>query len=289
MASVGPLHLWIDPEEPPYLDEDYENAVAELRSERDKLFRSVRTWLEPYSDDWFEGKFYPSGRAKDEAVQRQQRIWMDEAKRLNENIFQWYLAGLGRPDCLADFSYWSKMARYEVVELTLLSMGFEPTLYFRDRFEPQQMKRKNVAPTDKYALRRHEMFTRQFPPRLGNVSPRDLAHWVREVDLDAHPAFLRMIDTIEMRLQGRVSPKPKQADLEAPDEDRKPEAREVVSLAKLITAMAIDGYGYAPASRRSPIPKEIQDIADRLGLSLSGDTIRKYLQIGAKYLPPDQK
>ncbi len=53
--------------------------------------------------------------------------------------------------------------------------------------------------------------------------------------------------------------------------------------------MAIDNYGYVPDARRGPIPKEIQDMMAALGLEISQDTIRKYLQIGAKHLPKDWK
>ncbi|MFG5382454.1 hypothetical protein [Yoonia sp. R2-816] len=67
------------------------------------------------------------------------------------------------------------------------------------------------------------------------------------------------------------------------------EGRELASLSKLLTAIAIHEYGYDPTQRRSPIPQAIQDTCDKLGLPMSADTIRKYLQIGAKHLPKDWK
>ena len=86
-----------------------------------------------------------------------------------------------------------------------------------------------------------------------------------------------------------VSTDAEREDAQALTVESAPEGREVASLAKLLTAIAIEEYGYDPASRRSPIPREIQDIATRLGLSVSQDTIRKYLQMGARYLPKDHQ
>jgi hypothetical protein len=75
---------------------------------------------------------------------------------------------------------------------------------------------------------------------------------------------------------------------ETPDQGRF-ENREKTSLSKLLVAVAIDAYGYDPTARRSPIPNEIQNIAAALGLTVSTDTIRQYLQMGARHLPRDWK
>lgn len=78
-------------------------------------------------------------------------------------------------------------------------------------------------------------------------------------------------------------------DLQAFKDNTPLEGRELVSVSKLLTAIAIDAYGYDPAAKRGPIPTELQGISDKLGLGVSADTIRKYLQTGAKYLPKDWK
>lgn len=61
--------------------------------------------------------------------------------------------------------------------------------------------------------------------------------------------------------------------------------RERESLLKLIIGMAVDGYGYDPKGGRSPIAKELSDHLLRLGLSLSDDTIRSYLNEAKEHLP----
>ena len=59
------------------------------------------------------------------------------------------------------------------------------------------------------------------------------------------------------------------------------------AVARIITAIAIEEYGYNPDALRSPIPKEIEGIMSRLGLEGSAETVLKYLKIGASDLPED--
>ena len=63
--------------------------------------------------------------------------------------------------------------------------------------------------------------------------------------------------------------------------------RERDSLLKLIIGMAIDGYGFDVKAARSPIARELSDNLQRLGLSLSDDTIRAYLNEAKALLPGD--
>lgn len=61
-------------------------------------------------------------------------------------------------------------------------------------------------------------------------------------------------------------------------------SRERQTLKKILIAMAMDGYGYDPAAARSPFPKELEGIMDRMGLSVSDDTIRAKLKKAAELL-----
>ena len=62
-------------------------------------------------------------------------------------------------------------------------------------------------------------------------------------------------------------------------------ARERQTLYKIIIGMAVDAYGYAPSSMRSPFPKELEGILDRLGVPVSDDTIRKKIAEASEFLP----
>ncbi len=65
--------------------------------------------------------------------------------------------------------------------------------------------------------------------------------------------------------------------------------KEKESLLKMIIAMAIDGYGYNPADKKSPIPGQIVEHVEALGLAIDGDTVRKWLKEAACLLPPPEK
>ena len=59
------------------------------------------------------------------------------------------------------------------------------------------------------------------------------------------------------------------------------------TLFKMIIGMAIGGYSYDPKASKSPTAKEISDDLLRQGISVSDDTIRKWLKEAAEILPPD--
>lgn len=61
--------------------------------------------------------------------------------------------------------------------------------------------------------------------------------------------------------------------------------RERDNLLRLIIGMAIDAYGYDVKAQRSPLARELSGHLQLLGLSLSDDTIRKYLDEAKELLP----
>lgn len=63
--------------------------------------------------------------------------------------------------------------------------------------------------------------------------------------------------------------------------------RERDSLLKLVLGMAIDGYGFDVKAARSPTARELSDQLQMLGLPLSDDTIRAYLNEAKALLPGD--
>jgi hypothetical protein len=62
-------------------------------------------------------------------------------------------------------------------------------------------------------------------------------------------------------------------------------ARERGTLLKLVLGMAKGGYGYDPAKSRSTIAEDIVSDLAMLGISVSHDTVRKWLKEAAKLLP----
>lgn len=62
------------------------------------------------------------------------------------------------------------------------------------------------------------------------------------------------------------------------------------TLLKLVIGMAVKGYGHDPAASKSTAPKEIADDLAALGISVTDDTVRKYLKKAAgAVLPASQR
>ncbi len=66
-----------------------------------------------------------------------------------------------------------------------------------------------------------------------------------------------------------------------PDPDPLLNPAERKTVAKLIFAMAVDCYGYDPTQKQSPTTKAIMEAAARADVSITEDTIRKWLKKGA--------
>ena len=107
------------------------------------------------------------------------------------------------------------------------------------------------------------------------ITPRELFNWFEVVQLEIHPEFKSMY-----LQEAAASTEPERV---PPKTDK----REIDTICQLFAAMAIDQLGYDPKSQRSPIPKEIAELAASMGLSITDDTVRKYLRRGASFIPED--
>jgi hypothetical protein len=65
--------------------------------------------------------------------------------------------------------------------------------------------------------------------------------------------------------------------------------RERETALKLIIGMAVKGYSYDPKASKSSIAKDISDDLISLGISVSDDTIRKWLKEATELLPPNRE
>lgn len=195
----------------------------------------------------------------------------------------WYAGGFGHPDHVADFEYWSRMPQLSVGELTCLSVGIEPTEYpdtnLRDLCKSKD--RAKFCKPQQFILLRYEQLKRKFD-RHGHdrsVSPAEFLDWVKQFEFPVHPEFLDLLRRFhDQPDEGKASIKVLKTD-----------RREIDSIAMLFTAMAIDQLGYAPGQARSPIPKEIGQLAAELGMTITDETIRKYLRIGEQFISSDWK
>lgn len=202
------------------------------------------------------------------------RFQNDELLRINSQEPPWYAAGFGHPKHVADLDYWGKTGRLSVAELTCLSIGIEPKEFalLEGRAITKRATGILLGPLA-FFVRRLEQFSRQFSfnPEIQHSPSRFLA-WSNSVELEVHPEFQKLL----IRYHGT-----RELKAAALEDTHSVDRRELVSVARIITVLAIDNLGYQPTEAKSPIPKQIADLAAEHGINLSVETVRKYLKMGA--------
>lgn len=73
--------------------------------------------------------------------------------------------------------------------------------------------------------------------------------------------------------------------MELPPVDKPLGTRERDTLLKLVIGMATSGYAYNPEDGRSSVPADIASDVEKLGLSMTDDTVRKWLKEAKALLP----
>jgi hypothetical protein len=214
---------------------------------------------------------------------------LEEVRGLLSKKPNWLIGGFGHPDYQADFEYWGQMEKYELHEALMLSVGIEPKHFGAQDLKNAEVKMQTtalIAPIE-FVVRRHEQFLRKYPTGMYEtvrVSPSFLYEWFTDIALTVHPRFL---EALHNRVRG--GKKNNSATVSIDVTNAKTDKREVDMIAQLFAAMAIDNYGYDPKAKRSPVPKEITVLAAEMGLSVTDDTVRKYLKLGSRFIPDDWK
>jgi hypothetical protein len=75
---------------------------------------------------------------------------------------------------------------------------------------------------------------------------------------------------------------------EDPSKGSEISTRERDSLLKLVIGMAVEGYRYDPAQKRSSAVPDIVADLERAGVPLDADTVRKWLRQATELLPPQE-
>lgn len=195
----------------------------------------------------------------------------------------WYAGGFGHPDHVADFPFWARMAYVSVREAACLSVGVGP-----DDFPQADLDaiRKVSAtarwPAHDFLLRRIDQMQRAFDPAgYGwRIDPGSFLSWVDRVEFEVHPEYLRLLRAFHGREASRTDSLAASENGNSASSGRE-NPREVDTMARLFLVIAMEKLGYDPKNRRSSIAKAIVDMASKHGISVSEDTVRKYLRRGA--------
>lgn len=276
----GAFYTWHPPDLDPSVGPCDPAPFDKFDERRRAMLHALRARLGQFSDDQIAALQDVSTEPTDDAI----ATWIKDLRRDLDRLKQvqppWYAGGFGHPAHRADFEYWSKMPTFSMAEVLCLSLGIEPASFDKDSLARLEKKEKstNLWPPLIFLLRRKDQLERRFGPYP--ISPIEFLEWSDRVAFDTHPEFVQLL-----RLYHTRSPQPtSQAGSEL-----KPDKREIDKIAQLFTALAIDNYGYDPGKARSPIPGEIVSLAADMGLEVSDETVRKYLRVGASFIPPDWK
>lgn len=186
----------------------------------------------------------------------------------------WYLGGLGHPDYAADFAYWSKIPHLALSEAVCLSLGIEPSVFSEEdleRYRRPQHRRHNPNHVGHFIGRRFELLRRHFqalPMGQKTLPMAEFKRWVVEHDIEVTDDFRATI------LGGHQSSSAEPA--------AKANVREMRSVAKLLYLIAVEHYDYE-YKRNNSAARKLKHLADQHGISLSDDTILKYLKMGSMF------
>lgn len=205
-----------------------------------------------------------------------------------------------RPPALADFEvydFWSKAAYWEKDEAVALLLGRNPKVVNSKSIRSEHRQSLTIEMfNDISELLSRAMTARQIDFTLG---PGGILAWAKrsgiEFPAELEAAVLRngqeLKDwkAIAATLAADVGKlKTTLSELEtAPPPNKALGTREKEGYLKLIIGMAIDGYGYDPSEARSPLAGELSGNLQKLGISISDDTVRNYLKQAKELLPRD--
>jgi hypothetical protein len=277
--------------EPPLLGEHFARSSREL-FEAISIFRSKAVkHLSGIPLDQLRGDFTERGEPKTEEWKTWCLLQRNDFRTRFRSLNIWQLALLEPDRTFAKYDYWAKAAFFSLDEILWLSVGLQPLPEFLQALDRPSRSTLKDDPVVAYMVAQQELFRRSLGPNgyERRHTAEAVLSWVNRVDHVLHPGCRRMLELMVSRKPDGSKIAAEATGAEPLPEPKSIDPREKSSMAKLLVAMAMDQYGYVPGSKRSPIPKEIEGIAARLGMELTHDTIRHYLRLGAEHLPKDWK
>jgi hypothetical protein len=288
LYNVSPVLAAFPPEEPPLLGEAFAGTSSRFFERLGKFRSQAVKQLTAMPFEILSASFTDRGKP----LTPEQEVWQlrlkDEFRLRFSDLSPWILALVQRQRTFARYDYWAKAAYLSVEEVLWLGVGLEPLPEFTQLLDWPSHKDGKVDDVVEHVKAQCELLRRNFGSGR-NLDPRAVQTWAEAVGYDLHPGFRRMVHGITARQAQTSTGTSEPSTLPEQQTAKGMDAREKLSMAKLLTAIAIDAYGYDPDAKRGPIPKELEGIAARLGLELTHDTIRSYLRLGAGQLPKDWK
>ncbi|AVL51384.1 hypothetical protein CEP88_01210 [Roseobacter denitrificans] len=260
------------------------SKFADFDEKRLALVKRVQDYLADLSDEVVDKLSDPETPSDDDDKSNWLRHEREAIRQMQKFNPPWYAGGFGHENYRADFEYWAQMSSFTNHEALLLSLGVEPK-HFREEevmnMQSQLERGDTLWLPLVYLLRRREQIERQFRSygRGHKIDPKEFFEWAHYVQLDMHPEFHSHF----------VSTGKAQATPNANETDENLDPRVRSSMLKIIATMAVAGYTYNPRDKKSDVTSDIVNDASKLGISLTDDTVRKYLKLSTKMISKDWK
>jgi hypothetical protein len=261
----------------------FEKSLSEARDE-------VIVELERMSDDSlndFQSMISNGSRISESNLGE---ISADRINRLHRLIPPPIAYGFGHPSCTARFDHWAKMPRLSLHEVSLLSLGADPSCMKDGKFAELKKaleRGKSLWAAQASFLEQREIFGRCFRHTGIGYASENIARikrWIDNLDIQVHPQFYEGLEARiaqkQVEVAGNNSTTPEQSLNTVSDQ-------ETATLYKLIAAMAIKGYMFVPDAKRNQATADIQSDLDQLGISLDQKTILKWVRIACDIVPKD--
>lgn len=214
----------------------------------------------------------------------------------------WVRCVFGSPHAPADYTKWSKAPGLTATEAFLLSVGLNPLETFVQALATPASGPAAEDPITEALRMSLKVFARSLDP----VCTHDIidpAHILRTVTIGGfdvtadfrfmldrmvwrsqarqQPVPARSVDDVEIEIEGTKAPTPQPA---AVKDTAGPDGREFKTMARLVTTLAMEHYGYDPTARKSDVPAKISGKATLHGFQISEKTVLKYLRHGAEQI-----
>ena len=279
---------------------------ADLRLKAKQEADTYRVQLSGIPKDELNALFQREMRKKDEELTIH-RLREDEARFFNQ------------ASAIADYSYWTKAAYWTLDEAVALAMGKNPEIVNPTSLAAYRTISPFVQRFDRFRnlAGRAVGIGKLFDPVLPSV----FVNWTLENEIEIPDVMREAVVAGASRIDWEATSKHQMdlvekldrifklqqaeisnltaavADLKqqlaevpepqfAPEPTVKPQSPvERDNMLKVILAMAMDVYGHDPAKARSTAVGDICSALDLVGLHLSDDTVRRYLDAAEERLP----
>lgn len=209
-----------------------------------------------------------------------------------------------QPLYAADFTYYARARYWLNDEAVCLSLGVDPRSIEKAKREFESSysgRQRQVAPFFRARSQLSELVMRYFHDSFArDRPPRFWIDWLRDMSLPCPAELVEAVETyggpvIDWKQKAEqaeaelITSRLRVADLEKAIVDnsvnRTGTTRQRETLLRILIGIAVEQYGYDPKKGRNSAPKQISDDLALHGISLSDDTIRKYLNEASDLLP----